>query len=84
MAKVLKFYAEWCGPCKSLASILDGANVGTDIEGVDIDKDPEVAAEYAIRSVPTMVYVDENGTEISRITGSQSLDSIKKWLSSSI
>ena len=58
MKRILRFTASWCGPCKSMAMNLETANLGFPIEVVDIDAHPEVAAEYGIRSVPTLVLMD--------------------------
>jgi thioredoxin 1 len=69
--KVLKFYASWCAPCKGLAMIVDGIKDEVDIpfEDVNIEEQLELAAKYGIRSVPTMVIVDDEGVEIKRQSG---------------
>lgn len=69
--KALKFYAEWCQPCKMLSRIVEDAadQITTPIENVDIDKDMETAIKYGVRGVPTMVLVDDNGTELKRKVG---------------
>ena len=69
--KVLKFYATWCAPCKGLSMIVDGIKDQVDIsfEDVDIQEQLELAAKYGIRSVPTMVIVDDDGVEIKRQSG---------------
>lgn len=69
--KAIKFYAEWCQPCKMLSRIVEDAadQITTPIENVDIDKDMETAIKYGVRGVPTMILVDENGTELNRKVG---------------
>jgi thioredoxin 1 len=69
--KVLKFYATWCAPCKGLSMIVDGIKDQVDIpfEDIDIQEQLEIAAKYGIRSVPTMVIVDDEGVEIKRQSG---------------
>jgi len=69
--KVLKFYAEWCGPCKGLAMIINGAKEKSDVpvEDVNIDENVFMATSFNVRGVPTIVLVDENENEIRRKVG---------------
>ena len=78
MKRIIRFTASWCGPCKSLAMNLETANLGLPIEVVDIDTHSDVAQEYGIRSVPTLVMLDEN-TEVKRIIGSKTLNQLQEW-----
>ena len=59
MVTLFRFTASWCQPCKMLAKILEQENI--DIPVVDIDKQPELAKKYGIRSVPTIVIEQPNG-----------------------
>ena len=79
MKRILRFTASWCGPCKSLASNLETANLGLPIEVVDIDAHTELAQEYGIRSVPTLVMLDEN-TEVKRLIGSKTVNQLQEWV----
>ena len=69
--KVLKFYAEWCGPCKGLTMVINGAKDKTDIkvEEFDIDNEMMMSVEYGVRSVPTLILVDDAGKELKRSVG---------------
>lgn len=55
---IVDFFATWCGPCKSLGPVLEDV-IAEDsfkkIVKVDIDAEPELAAEYKIMSVPTLL-----------------------------
>ena len=55
MKKIIRFTASWCQPCKALASILEEINTNIPIEVVDIDAQQDIAIEYGIRGVPTLV-----------------------------
>lgn len=56
---LVDFYADWCGPCQTLAPILD--RVVADLEGkvilfkVNVDKHPQLAQQFAIRSIPHLM-----------------------------
>ena len=78
MKRVLRFTASWCEPCKALAKNLEIANIELPIEVVDIDVHSELAQEYGIRSVPTLVMLDEN-IEIKRIVGSKTPNQLQEW-----
>ena len=67
--KVLKFYADWCGPCKMLSRVIEDIDLKTPIDGVNIDEQSDVAVQFGIRGVPTCILVDDNGTEIKRRVG---------------
>jgi len=80
--KLLKFYAEWCGPCKGLSKIIDGAKdkINIAIEEYDIDNEMIMAQEYKVRSVPTMVLVDDTGAEIKRQVGMVNEEKLLEFL----
>jgi len=78
MKRILRFTASWCGPCQSLAMNLENANLGLPIEVIDIDIHPEIATEYGVRSVPTLVMLDEN-IQMSRIIGSKTVNQLQEW-----
>lgn len=80
--KVLKFYATWCGPCKGLTMTLNGMadKITMPIEEVDIDANMDVARQYNVRSVPTMVVVDDAGAEVKRVVGMMNESQIVEFL----
>ncbi len=64
------FSATWCGPCKAFKPIVqEVVSEGYNIEYIDIDSNQDAAVEYGVRSVPTVVIL-QNGTEVDRIVGS--------------
>ncbi len=81
---VLDFWATWCGPCRMQSPIIDELdNEVTDVilAKVNVDEQPELASEYGIMSIPTIL-VFKDGKCISTNVGLQSkqqlLDIIKK------
>jgi len=55
---IVDFYAEWCGPCKMLAPVLEEIE-GASVIKVDVDVHMDLAREYAVMSVPTLLYVKD-------------------------
>lgn len=53
---LVDFYAEWCGPCKMLTPVLESLEDKIKVIKVDIDKFEQLAFEYRIMSVPTMIF----------------------------
>lgn len=78
MKRILRFTASWCEPCKALSMNLEKANIKLPIEVVDIDVHDELAREYGIRSVPTLVILDEN-IEVKRMVGSKTIKELQEW-----
>lgn len=82
---VVRFGAEWCGPCKVMSSIFkdvagqmqESARFGE----VDIDRSPALAARYGVQSIPT-VLLFRNGEVIDRMTGATGKPGVVRFVSS--
>jgi thioredoxin 1 len=76
------FYADWCGPCKTQDPILeDLATEWPDVEfeKVDVDEAQDVANEYQVRSLPTLVVENDDGI-VERFVGVTQADDIESAL----
>jgi thioredoxin 1 len=69
---LVDFWAEWCGPCKMIAPVVN--ELASDYEGkavigkVDVDANPSISAKYGIRSIPTLL-VFKNGEIVDKQVG---------------
>ena len=72
MSVTLKdFYADWCGPCKTQDPILEDLEEeygNVEFEKIDVDENQDVANEYQVRSIPTLVVENEDGI-VERFVG---------------
>ena len=84
---LVDFWATWCGPCQALAPTLD--EIADDYQGkikvvkIDIDQNPESAAQYNVRSIPTLLIFKNGNVEASKI-GLQSKSQLAAFIDSTI
>lgn len=67
--KLLKFYGNYCNPCKALTKSMEEVNIVIKIESLDVEENWELADEFKIKSVPTCILVDDEGNEVKRWVG---------------
>ena len=82
---LVDFGAEWCGPCKMIGPILSEIaqeySNKIKVGKVDVDKSPEIAARFSIRSIPTLFFF-KNGEIINQVIGFMSKKDLKKKIDS--
>ncbi len=82
---LVDFFAEWCGPCKMMAPILE--EIAQELEGtatiaqIDVDGAQELATEFQVTSVPTLILF-KNGSEVERVVGLKDKDTLKHLVTS--
>jgi putative thioredoxin len=80
---VVDFWADWCGPCKALAPVLERETAERDgqvlLAKVDVDANPELASRYGIRGIPA-VKAFRNGHVVREFTGAQSPQTVAAFL----
>ena len=78
--KFYKFYANWCGPCRVLTTILNKAQI--EYEPINVDNNEELVNKYDIKTIPVFIAIKDDGKEIDRFVGVKSADAIKQWINS--
>jgi len=79
---LVDFYADWCGPCKMLAPVVEqiaSESTEYDVFKLNVDEAPELAAKYGVMSIPTLI-VFKGGEVAAKTIGVQSKQNILKML----
>lgn len=76
---LVDFYANWCGPCKMIAPELEKVESDIKVIKVDVDKFEDIAREYGVMSIPTLILFD-NSKEIKRTIGFIDKTKIEKFI----
>ena len=84
---LVDYWAEWCGPCKMIAPVLEeiaGTYAGKiKIAKMDVDANQEVPAKYGIRGIPTLILF-KDGQEVAKKVGAMSKSQLTAFLDSHV
>jgi thioredoxin 1 len=78
--QITDFWADWCMPCKIMSPVVEKLSDDTEevtFNKVDVDASPQVAREYGIMSIPTLVFT-KDGQELGRISGARQYKELKQ------
>ena len=73
---LVDFYADWCGPCKMLAPILEQMDF-VDVIKINVDEHQELAIKYGVMSIPTIIFF-KDGQEVRKEIGFRNLNDLKE------
>ena len=80
---LIDFWAEWCGPCRRIAPIIDELHEEFDGRALickcDVDSNDEISAKYSIRNIPTILFI-KNGEVVDKTVGAATKAQIQEKL----
>jgi len=81
--QVLDFYAPWCAPCKRILPFVEKFSTEENIplKKINVEDNRNMFNRFGVKTVPTLILVDENNEEIKRITNPKNLEDIRSILS---
>ncbi len=80
---LVDFYADWCGPCKMMAPVIE--SLAEELDGtayvgkLNVDENEEIAMKYSVMTIPTLM-VFKNGTMVNKVIGVQPKEAVEKMI----
>ena len=79
MKEILYFSAPWCGPCRNFKPVMESVSNSMPVRFINVDENPQLAAQYSVRSVPMLVFL-KDGQEADKSIGVLTESQVKdKW-----
>jgi thioredoxin 1 len=84
---VVDFWAEWCGPCKMIGPSLE--EISSELAGkvkiakINVDENPELAAQYGVRSIPLLVMF-KGGEKVDESIGAKPKSALSRWIGDAV
>ncbi len=81
-AVLVDFYADWCAPCRAMASVVEriareqGGRLT--VAKLDVDRDRQIAVRHGVRSIPTLLFF-VRGEELDRLVGFPGPGEVRRW-----
>ena len=86
-AVLLDFWAEWCGPCKMIAPLLDEVadkyEEKLDVVKLNVDENPNVAQKFGIRSIPTLILFKDGAVQ-AQLMGAMPMRQLEEFLDTNL
>lgn len=84
---LVDFWAEWCGPCRMLAPVLEGVSVSMQgklkVVKMNVDENPSTPTQYSVRSIPTLILF-KNGKAVSTKAGLLQKNKLEEWVNENL
>lgn len=79
--RLLKFEAEWCSTCKQVDQLFEKVTMPFPVDKINIELNQEATIYYGVRTLPTIILLDENNNILKKHVGSMTIDQLQQLAS---
>lgn len=76
--RLIKFWAQWCGPCRTQSKVLEGYDIPVESIDVDDDDNTDIVDKYGVKGLPTLFLLNDKDEIIKRFNGFTPIEEINK------